>query len=219
MIYRRLSQALEESGEFEVEYRTLHPGGAVRWIMSRARVVDDRDSASARLIGVTLDVTEHREAEEERARLQGLELAARAEAMERERISRELHDRVAHSMGVAHQSLELYEAYVKKDPVLAAKKLQLAKESTRRALNQTRNLLSELDRSHVEDTQEGVVAAVRALLETHVPPGVETTLSASGGELPVPTLMGEQVYLVMREAVRNAVAHSGGGRIRAALEV
>src|SRR3712207_955299 len=61
MIYRRLSQALEESGEFEVEYRTLHPGGAVRWIMSRARVVDDRDSASARLIGVTVDVTEHRD--------------------------------------------------------------------------------------------------------------------------------------------------------------
>ncbi len=219
MIYRRLSQALEESGEFEVEYRTLHPGGVVRWIMSRARVVDGRDSASARLIGVTLDVTGHREAEEERARLQGLELAARAEAMERKRINRELHDRVAHSMGVVHQSLELYEAYVKKDPALAAEKLQLAKESTRRALDQTRNLSSELDRSHVEDTREGVVAAVRALLKTHVPPGVETKLSAPDDESSVPTFVGEQVYLVMREAVRNAVTHSGCGRIRVILEV
>jgi signal transduction histidine kinase len=202
-----------------VEYRTLHPGDAVRWILSRARVVDDHDSASARLIGVTLDVTEHRKAEEERARLRTLELTARAEAMERKRIGRELHDRVAHSMGVVHQSLELYGAYAKKDPALAAEKLQLAKESTRRALDQTRNLSSELERSHVEDTQAGVVAAVRALLKTHVPPGVEATLSVSSDDLSVPPLVGEQVYLVMREAVRNAVAHSACGRIRATLKV
>jgi signal transduction histidine kinase len=122
-------------------------------------------------------------------------------------------------MGVVHQSLELYEAYAKKEPPLAAAKLQLAKESTRYALEQTRNLSLELVRSHVENTQEGVVAAVRVLLETQVPPGVEATLSASGDESSVPPLMGEQVYLVMREAVRNAVLHSECGRIRVALEV
>ena len=146
MIYQRLRRALEESGEFEVEYRTLHPGGAVRWIMSRARVVHDRGSASARFIGVTLDVTEHRKVEEERARLRALELSARAEAKERERISRELHDRVAHSMAVAHQSLQLYERYSRSDPSRAAEKLDLAKEATRTALEQTRDLSAELMR-------------------------------------------------------------------------
>ncbi|HZC18767.1 MAG TPA: response regulator, partial [Rubrobacteraceae bacterium] len=44
------------------------------------------------------------------------ELQIRAQAEERRRISRELHDRVAHSMGVVHQSLELHEALKERDP-------------------------------------------------------------------------------------------------------
>lgn len=56
------------------------------------------------MLGVCIDVTEQKQAEQERERLHSLEVGAYAEAAERERISRELHDRVAHSMGVAYQS-------------------------------------------------------------------------------------------------------------------
>jgi hypothetical protein len=41
---------------------------------------------------------------------------------------------VAHAMGVAHQSLQLYEALAKKDPVRAESKLHTAKEMTKTAL-------------------------------------------------------------------------------------
>jgi PAS domain-containing protein len=37
MIYQRLRRAVEESGEFEAEYRVIHPGDKTRWILSRAR--------------------------------------------------------------------------------------------------------------------------------------------------------------------------------------
>ena len=70
----------------------------------------DRGSAPDRPIDVTLDVTEARELEQERERTHARELAAPAEAAERERISRELHDRVDYSIAVAHQSLELHAA-------------------------------------------------------------------------------------------------------------
>ncbi len=217
MIYRRLRRALEESGEFEVEYRTLHPGGAVRWIMSRARVV--HDGGGARFIGVTLDVTEHRQADEERARLRALELSARAEAKERERISRELHDRVAHSMAVAHQSLQLYERYSGSDPSRAAEKLDLAKEATQTALEQTRDLSAELMRVQETDTAEGLVPALRTLLDNSLPEGVRADLSSSGEESQLPKPLVAQMYLIMREAVRNAVEHSGCGRVGVGLEV
>ena len=87
------------------------------------------------VVGVSTDNTERKEAEEERGRLLAHEWRARAEAEERKRISRELHDRVAHSMGVVHQSLELYEVFKESKPSQAEAKMKLARETTREALD------------------------------------------------------------------------------------
>jgi PAS domain-containing protein len=54
--------------------------------------------------------------------------------------------------------------------------------------------------------------------EDRVPDGVETNLSATGDETAVPPVR-QQTYLVMREAVRNAVAHSGCGRVAVSVDV
>ena len=50
------------------------------------------------IIAVAQNVTEHKRAEEERERRMAQEWKAHAQAEERKRISRELHDRVAHAM-------------------------------------------------------------------------------------------------------------------------
>jgi PAS domain S-box-containing protein len=216
VLFKRL---IEDRAEFSIEKRFVRPDGEHIWIENEVTLVHGADGRPLYAQAITQDITERRQAEEERARLRALELSVRAETRERERISRELHDRVAHTMGVAHQSLQLYETYARSDLSRAAQKLELAKEATRAALEQTRDLAAELARSHEEETRDGVVAALHTLLQTHVPPGVETTLSASGDESSVPAPVGEQVYLVMREAVRNAVAHSGCRRIKVGLEV
>ncbi len=51
---------------------------------------------------LVLDITERKRLEAERARLRIREPAMQAEMVERKRISRELHDRVAHSMRVIY---------------------------------------------------------------------------------------------------------------------
>jgi two-component system sensor kinase FixL len=59
-----VQRALETQGGYEIEYRTLLPDGTVRWIGARARCVSDEHGALTRLIGVSMDVTERKEAQE-----------------------------------------------------------------------------------------------------------------------------------------------------------
>ena len=219
-VRRNVARALEEGREYETEYRVPRPDGESRWILSRGRFVLGVGSASDRLVGVTLDVTERRELERERERSRTRELTARAEAAERERISRELHDRVAHSIAVAHQSLELHAALTEVAPERAAEKLELARETTRRALDQTRALSAELKRLQEEELAGGMETAFKGLVaESYVPDGIEVELSFSGDEASIPKPMEVQAYLAMREAIRNAVRHSGCSRIGITLEV
>jgi signal transduction histidine kinase len=122
-------------------------------------------------------------------------------------------------MGVAHQSLQLHEVYAQSDPPRAAEKLELATQATSTALDQTRDLSAQLARPGTGEARDGLGAALRELLETHVPSGVQATLSVAGDESAVPPSASEQAYLVMREAVRNAVAHSGCRRVEVSLKV
>jgi signal transduction histidine kinase len=168
------------------------------------------------IIAVSRDVTERKRAEEERERSLARELQIRAQAEERRRISRELHDRVAHSMGVVHQSLQLYEALKERDPSQAEAEMKLAKEMAREALDFTRNLSRKLRDSEVEDS---LSAALSNFLRIAVPPDLEYDVSIEGEESLVPLHVREQLFLILREGIRNAVSHSGCGRIAVRIEV
>jgi PAS domain S-box-containing protein len=75
------NQALA-SGRLETEYRIVRPDGSVRWIADRGMPVFDAEGRLWRFIGVNVDVTERREAEQRLHELQ-LELlhASRLSAM------------------------------------------------------------------------------------------------------------------------------------------
>jgi PAS domain S-box-containing protein len=178
-------------------------------------LIYDAQGHAVGIVGVSTDITERKKAEEERGRLLSHEWRARAEAEERKRISRELHDRVAHSMAVVHQSLELYEALKERDPDEAGHKLELARETTKTALHSTRDLSMTL----LNEAKDGLAPAVSHLLSTAVPPDMQTEVSVKGDESLVPQGTRNQLFSILREGVRNAVSHSGAGRITVALEI
>jgi PAS domain S-box-containing protein len=152
------------------------------------------------------DITEIKKAEEEREQHLAREWRARAAAEERKRISRELHDRVAHAMGVVHQSLELYEALKERNLEAAGSRMELAREMTREALRYTRDLSNKLRNPEVENS---LSSALSDLLSTAVPPNVEYEVRLEGDEARLPPRVREQLFLILREGVRNAVSHSG----------
>jgi PAS domain S-box-containing protein len=215
-VRRTLDAAIAAGAPHELEFRIVRPAGDVRWVQFKGRVHRDERGTPARVLGVSIDITEQKQAQQERERLHTLEVGIHAEGAERERISRELHDRVAHSMGVAHQSLQLYEALEEKDLVRAHGKLHTAQEMTKAALEQTRNLSMELRRS---ETENGLVAALQDLLEVAVPDDISAELSTSGAESRLSDHQRGQLYLILREAVRNAVRHSGGCHLTVGLDI
>jgi len=141
------------------------------------------------------------------------EATTRTRAHERRRIGRELHDRVAHTMGVVHQSLVLYEAYRRQDPQKAEEKLELAKRMTSEAMKDTRDLSRALSLCEHEEGELELEAALSELLRDFVPPEMEGKLIVVGDEGAVSGEVREQLFLVLREAVRNTVSHSGASKV------
>jgi PAS domain S-box-containing protein len=61
---RLMGRAIRTRGGYETEYRILLPDGTVRWIAGRGRYLPEKDGKSARFLGVSMDITERKQAEE-----------------------------------------------------------------------------------------------------------------------------------------------------------
>ncbi len=135
---------------------------------------------------------------------------------ERERMARELHDRAAHAVGVGLQDLELYDVYLAREPDRAREKFEAAEEALREALQTIRQLSAELLDSV---GSHGLERALRRYLRASVPPDVEVSLSAVGDTSTLTREVSEELYLVLREAVRNALVHGHASAVQVDLEL
>ena len=59
-----IDRSIRERIDFEADYRVRRPDGSRRWIVASGRVVPGFDDRATRLVGVTLDVTDRRRAEQ-----------------------------------------------------------------------------------------------------------------------------------------------------------
>jgi signal transduction histidine kinase len=131
-------------------------------------------------------------------------------------MARELHDRVAHSLGVALHSLELHEVYLEKDPLLAEKQLHIATRAVRGALERIRGLSTDLRGSEVHD---GLEQELVGYLRMVAPPSVDWTVSVSGDDRGLPAELREELYLILREAARNALVHAVARRLTIVVDI
>ncbi|HEV2991099.1 MAG TPA: PAS domain S-box protein, partial [Candidatus Angelobacter sp.] len=80
----RCQQAVEESlagpGDYEVEYRTIWPDGTVRWIVARGQVLFDEAQRAERMLGICIDTTERKQAEDALRKSEKLAAAGRLAA-------------------------------------------------------------------------------------------------------------------------------------------
>jgi PAS domain S-box-containing protein len=65
LVERGVRHALEARVDYRGEYRVMLPDGAQRWLVSRGRMHPDAQRKPARMMGVALDITERKQAEQE----------------------------------------------------------------------------------------------------------------------------------------------------------
>src|SRR5579871_6581356 len=75
-----IQEALAGKGEYETEYRTTFPDGSVHWIGARGRVIFDKTGKPERMIGVAMDITSNKLAENALRKSEKLAAAGRLAA-------------------------------------------------------------------------------------------------------------------------------------------
>jgi signal transduction histidine kinase len=139
-------------------------------------------------------------------------LAARARAEERNRIGRELHDVIAHTLTVSLLHITSARLAVEHDPADAARALAEAERLGRESLGEVRLAVGMLH----EDGDSGRTAplpgvdGLPALVERFRSAGADVTLTIDGDTGPLPATTGLAIYRIAQEALTNAVKHAPG---------
>jgi len=129
-----------------------------------------------------------------------------ARVAERERIARDLHDVLGHTLSMIAVKSELAERLVRRDGDRARQEIRAMGDSARKALADVREAISGYQRQTLGETLEHMRLSLRA---ADIDPVIEVD---EGIELPAQTQ--GMLALVLREAVTNVIRHSQARRCR-----
>ncbi|MFI5626195.1 sensor histidine kinase [Nocardioides sp. NPDC051685] len=139
------------------------------------------------------------------------QLADRAAAEERQRIAREMHDVVAHSLAVVVSHAEAGRMVVGQQPERASGILDTIATTGREALVEMRGLLGVLGGESTTEPQPGL-ADVHDLVERMREAGLTVRLEM-GEPGQVAPAVGLTAYRVVQEALTNVTRHAGTGAV------
>ena len=170
-------------------------------------------------IGRSLNVTLARNRElartAERERSERESAVAAAAAAERDRIARELHDVLAHSLSVMVVQASLAEDLVRRDPEGCAAALHEVQRAGRAALGETGRLLRLIRDAGDElglEPQHGL-ADLATLVEEGRRSGLRVDLHVDPAVETLPVGVELSTYRIVQEALTNALRHAPGSRV------
>ncbi|WP_432837914.1 sensor histidine kinase [Dactylosporangium sp. CA-092794] len=145
-----------------------------------------------------------------------LERNRRSQREERQRVAREMHDRAAHSVGVALQSLDLHDVFAGREPERAAAQLVAARQSLVEAIETIRAIATE-----VRDALGGrdLGEALTAYVNRFAGPQIKSMVRVAEGTAALSPAVAEELYLIVREAVYNTFLHADATRLEVRIEI
>lgn len=140
--------------------------------------------------------------------------AETARSLERERIAREMHDVIAHSLSVMIAISDGAHAAVDESPGQAKEAIGRVAETGRKTLGEVRRLLGSVRADSgvgvgvgVEHAPQPDATQLTALVQEFVAAGLPVRLSVSGRPSPDPAL-GLSVYRIVQESLTNVLRHA-----------
>jgi two-component system sensor histidine kinase DesK len=123
---------------------------------------------------------------------------------ERERIGRDLHDALGHTLSLVVLKTQLARRLLERDPQAAEQQLSELEQAARGALDQVREAVSGI---RAGGLQAEIAAARLALLSA------EVKLDAQLPALELPTPLDQAFAMALREAVTNVIRHARASRV------
>ena len=131
------------------------------------------------------------------------EIERLATIAERERIARDLHDLLGHTLSVITLKAELAAKLVQHDPARASHEMRDVERISRDALSEVRSAV----RGYRAQGLEGELVSARVMLET-----AQVTFDYYAEPLTLSPAQEATLSLALREAVTNVVRHAGASR-------
>jgi len=204
-VQQQFDRASRDAESFDFEHRLQMPDGSIKHV--RVTAHPSRDSlGNLEFVGAVTDVSEQRRAE----------AVIREREGERTRIARELHDTLLQTclsamlqLGVAVESLPA--------DTQSKSKLEAILQLMERGIEEGRSTIQGL--RSADSSPSDLVVALSAVRQEFSPqPDVDFRISVVGQQQPLPSTIQQEVYRLGREALLNALCHSGAKRIDLELE-
>jgi signal transduction histidine kinase len=149
-------------------------------------------------------------------------LAEQARTQERNRIARDLHDVIGHTLTVSLLHVQSARLAVQHDPADAERALAEAERLGRACLAEVRTTVGMLREDDAGGPGTGPLpgaGALPALVEQFRSAGADVTLTVEGDVAGLPATTGLAAYRIVQEALTNAVKHAPGSPTEVRLAV
>ncbi len=216
MVSSVIENARQNGKPYAAEFRVVRPDGSVRWITARGKFHYADHNDAVRMLGMAVDITERKMAEEALTSLSGLLIGAQEE--ERRRIAREIHDDYNQRLAVLAIDLEELAENIGNADAGAGRRLHDLWSQVCELGADLHVLSHRLHSSTLENL--GLVAGARAFCEEFTD---QQEIEVDFTHDDVPAGISEDASLclfrILQEGLRNVKKHSGAERAEVRLEL
>ncbi len=200
---KSIAEAIQTHSPFEGEFRVVLPDGAVRDATAMGKCYYGPHGQPERMLGITMDISERKQAERELRELSGHLIAAQEE--ERARIARELHDDLSQRLALLAVEMQTLNCFATE--VAAAESLDALVQRIKEISEDVHSLSHRLHPALLD--RVGLVPALRKLCkDLQAQSGIMLTFACEDVSDSLPKNVSVNLFRVAQEALANVIKHS-----------